>query len=75
MSLEQLHRYLQEYYGIPIVLRRQGDTVIKCLYSGGMHEHAQPGHIVACDEQECGALGIIVVQRSFVPNWGYDIFE
>ena len=45
-------------------------------YCGGMHEHAQPGHNVAgCNEQEHGALGIIVGQRSFVPNWGYDIFE
>ena len=28
MSLEQMREYLQDYYGIPIAMRKQGTTVV-----------------------------------------------
>ena len=77
MGLEDMRGYLQAYYGIPIVLRRQGDTKIKCPYCGKKHEHAEGSghHEAPCNEADRHNIAIIVADRSFVPNYGYTIVE
>ena len=64
MSLEQMRLYLQELYGISIVLRKQGTTIVKCPYCSKMHYHGlQPEHHVAlCEEADrCKVNGIGIV--------------
>ena len=77
MGLERMQVYLQEYYGIPIVLRRQGDTKVKCPYCGKIHEYPEGSghHEAQCDEESRYSTGIVVGDRSFVPNYGYTIIE
>lgn len=66
--------YLQDHYGIPVVLREQGTTAVTCPYCGGKHDHiVQPGHHQApCDDR---GIVIVVGDRHFVPNYGYQIIE
>ena len=54
MTVEQMQFYLQEHYGIPIVLRKIGTTNIQCPYCLKKHEHeVEPGHHVAgCSEDD-----------------------
>ena len=74
MSLEQMQAYLREQYGVPIALRLQGTTTVKCPYCDDQHEHeSQPGHYVALCEDR--GRGIAVRDKYFVPNYGYTIFE
>ena len=80
MSLEQMRLYLQELYGISIVLRKQGTTIVKCPCCSKMHDHGpQPEHHVAlCEEADrckVNGIGIVIVERYFVPNYGYTIYE
>ncbi|CAB9529638.1 hypothetical protein SEMRO_2569_G331510.1 [Seminavis robusta] len=80
MSPDEMRVYLQGYYGIPVALRRQGDTSIKCPYCCKMHYHSpQPGHghhyTAACDEEDWHSRGIDVGDRYFVPNYGCTIIE
>ena len=74
MSLEQKQVYLREQYGVPIALRLQGMTMVKCPYCDSLHDHGpQPGHHVAlCKDR---GRGVFVRDRYFVPNYGYTIFE
>ncbi|CAB9531692.1 expressed unknown protein [Seminavis robusta] len=77
MSSGQVQVYLQEHYGVPIVLREQGETNIKCPYCLKLYEHGlQTGHHVAgCDDcDRFNGIGIVVGERYFVPNYGYTIF-
>ncbi|CAB9511918.1 expressed unknown protein [Seminavis robusta] len=68
---------LEDMRGIPVALRRQGGTEIKCPYCGKMHYHPPgSGHNEAqCDEDDRCSVGIVVGERSFVPNYGYTIVE
>lgn len=78
MDLDQMREYLQEYHGVPVVLREHGTTSIKCPYCLKIHDHApQPGHHVAlCDNNDrFNGVGIVVGERYFVPNYGYTIYE
>ena len=78
MDLEQIRVYLQEHYGIPIVLRQQGMTSIKCLFCLKMHDHGpQPGHhMEGCnDDDRCIGIGIVIGERYFILNYGYTLFE
>lgn len=77
MDLEQMRVYLQGLYGNPVVLREQGTTNISCPYCFKLHEHLQPGHHVAlCDESDrYNGCGIVIGNRYFVPNYGYEILE
>lgn len=77
MSLEQMRVYLQEYHGIPIVLRKQGTTNVKCPYCKKLHDHGpQPGHHVAlCDDNNRMGMGLCVGERYFIPNYGNTICE
>ena len=78
MNLEHMREYLQEHYGIPIVLREQGTTNIKCPYCQKLHEHTlEPGHHVAgcSDDDNYLGIGLIIGERYFVPNCGYTIIE
>jgi hypothetical protein len=74
MSSEQMQAYLQEQYGVPIALRLQGTTTVKCPYCDSLHDHGpQPGyHVALCDDR---GQGVFVRDRYFVPNYGYTIFE
>jgi hypothetical protein len=74
MSLEQMRLYLQELYGISIVVRKQGTTIVKCPCCSKMHDHGpQPEHHVALCE--VNGIGIVIGERYFVPNYGYTIYE
>jgi hypothetical protein len=77
MSLEQMRIYLQGYHGIPIVLRQQGTTAVKCVYCGKLHEHmGPPGHYVAgCDEKDRLNGGVAIGQRYFTNNYGYTVYD
>lgn len=55
------------------MLRKQGTTVIKCPYCGGLHDHDEPGHHVALCEDGLRDQGMFVGDRFFVPNYGYTI--
>jgi hypothetical protein len=60
--------------GVPIALRLQGTTMVKCPYCDSLHDHGpQLGHHVAlCKDR---GRGVFVRDRYFVPNYGYTIFE
>jgi hypothetical protein len=77
MNLDQMREYLQEHHGVPIALREKGKTVIKCPHCQRLHDHgAQPGHHRAlCDDKERDALGLVVGDRCFIPNYGYIIYK
>lgn len=78
MSLEQMRVHLQECYGIPIALREQGTTSIRCPYCLKIHEHGpRPGHqVAACDEGDrYNGIGIVIGDRYFIPNFGYNVLE
>lgn len=75
MSLEQMQRYLQEYYERPIALRQQGTTSVKCPYCEEMHEYdvKDTGHVVSVCEDR--GMGIVIGDRHFVPGYGLTIIE
>jgi hypothetical protein len=77
MNLEQMRVYLQELHGVPVVLREQGTTSVKCTYCGKLHEHGgPPGHYVAlCDDMDRFNVGVVVGQRSYIPNYGYTLYD
>jgi hypothetical protein len=76
MDLERMRGYLQQLYGVPVVLREQGTTSVKCAYCGKLHQHVgPPGHYIAgCDDKHRN-VGIVIGQRSFHTNYGYDIYD
>jgi len=48
MNLDQMRVHLQEHCGIPIALREQGTTNVKCPCCLKLHNHEpQPEHHVA----------------------------
>lgn len=75
MNLDQMKECSQETLGVPVALRRQGTTIVKCPCCLKMHDHGpQPGHHVAgCDDHLRNGVGIVVGERHFVPNYGYTI--
>ena len=76
MNLEQMQAYLQEIYRLPVVLTQQGTTNMECPYCGERHDHGpQPGHHLAHCKDELRMNGIVIGDRSFVPNYGYTILE
>jgi hypothetical protein len=77
MDLEGMRLYLQNFYSVPIVLRMQGETAVKCAYCSITHHHGgPPGHQNAlCDEENRCSVGVVIGSRSFHPNYGYDIYE
>ena len=77
MNLAQMRDYLQETYGIPIVLRKVGTSEVTCCYCKGVHKHDHAGYNTAgCDDEtRFNGSGITVGDRFFVPNWGYHIIE
>lgn len=75
MSLEQMRSYLQESYGIPIVLREEGKTTVECPYCAKEHDHdPAPGHYKPACEPSPGR-GLVIGERSFVPAYGYKVME
>ena len=78
ITLEDMRLHLQNDRGIPIVLREQGTTNVKCPYCLKLHSHAlNPGHheAVCSDEDRYNGIGIVIGERYFVPNYGYTIVE
>jgi hypothetical protein len=43
IDLEQMRGYLQELYGVPVVLRKKGTTGVKCPYCMKKHDHCWYG--------------------------------
>jgi hypothetical protein len=76
MSLDQVQDYLQGYHGIPIVLRKEGTTSIKCCYCLENHDHMGPPgrYIASCDDRNNGS-GIVIGERHFIPNYGYKLYD
>jgi hypothetical protein len=75
MCVEEMQKYLQEFCGIPVVLRLEGKTVVKCPYCGGRHHHRlwEAGNIEAlCEDWD---ISITVNGRDFIPNYGYTIYK
>jgi hypothetical protein len=77
MGLEQMRDFLQMSHGVPVVLRKEGATNVKCVYCGKIHNHdGPPGHYVAeCEEPERFNIGIVIGDRTYIPNYGYTIFD
>lgn len=77
MTVAQMQKYLQESYGIPVVLRKKGTTMIKCPHCNKGHDHGtDTGHTPGlCHERERYSVTLTVGDRAFVPNCGYVIFE
>jgi hypothetical protein len=76
MTTRQMRAHLQDYHGIPVVLREQGVSEVVCPYCNKLHVHEPgPGHFVAdCDEKDRNTR-ISVGDRYFVPNYGYLLLE
>ena len=75
VMVEQTREYLQDYHGVPVVLRQEENTGVTCCYCGKRHDHDHgPGHVEAGCGQEDRSIGIVIGDRSFVPAYGYRIF-
>ena len=76
MTLEQMQSYLQELCGVPIVLREEGTSDIRCPHCSRDHvSDPWPGHqVAACDDKDRD-VEIVINDRSFVPNCGYTMLE
>ena len=76
-TMEGMRLCIQEDRGIPVVLRKQGETYVKCPYCLKKHNHAMnPGHHKAgCSDGDRFSVGITIGDRYFVPNYGYTIVE
>jgi hypothetical protein len=73
---EQRRVYLQDYHGIPVVLREAGGEGVVCLHCGKTHNHEPgPGHLVADCEEMDRNIGIVIVGMCFIPNYGYLCLE
>ena len=76
MTPKQMRDYLQEHHGIPVVLREQGETGVKCPYCTKLHHHKPgPGRYVADCEGKDRDIGISIGDRYFIPNYGYLLLE
>jgi len=69
--LEQMQSCLQELCGLPVVLRKEGTTVIRCAHCNKDHvSDPWSGHqVAACDGRDRD-IEIVIADRSFVPNCG-----
>jgi len=76
MTLEQMQSYLQELYGLPVVLREEGTTKIRCTHCNKDHvSDPWSGHqVAACDDRDRD-IEIVIGDRSFIPNCGYTMLE
>ena len=76
MGLKQMQEHLQEYHGVPVALRQQGMSSVKCPYCLKIHHHGpQPGyHPAGCDDDDHG-MQIVISGRQFIPNYGCTIYE
>jgi hypothetical protein len=78
MAVEDVRAYLQALYGVPVVLREEGATNVKCVYCGHVHEHPVGAgfYIAGCDDEaRFSGVGIVVGDRYFATNYGYKIIE
>lgn len=77
MSLKQMQEHLQSHHGVPVALRKEGTAAVRCPCCRSLHEHGPgSGHYVAgCNEDIRCSIYVSIGDRSFVPNFGYDIYE
>lgn len=77
MTPEEMEMNLTEFCGTPVVLQKEGATVIKCPYCGKPHVHPtwDTGHVEALCEEEDRNNRIIINGHNFIPNYGYTICE
>lgn len=78
MTVEDVRLHLQSFYGVPVVLREQGATSIKCVYCGQLYEHPlwTTFSIAGCDDAfRFSGAGIVIGDRYFSSAYGYKIIE
>ncbi len=77
MRLDQMQEYLQANRGVPVVLRKQGTTSVRCVYCRKLHDHSEPAgyHEAFCDEKDRLNGGIVIGDRYFIPGYGYFIYD
>jgi len=78
MSTTVMCQYLQEHFGKPIALRKEGETKYKCPYCQRNH-HCEKGtgyFSVECqDESRYNGIGITIGGRCFNAGYGVQICE
>ncbi|CAB9498801.1 expressed unknown protein [Seminavis robusta] len=76
-DVEEMRRRLQDYYRIPIALRKQGTTKAPCPFCGKLVEYPLgDGHQDAqCDKDELDELEIEIGERVFIPGYGVTVIE
>lgn len=69
----EMQRYLQELYGLPVVLKLRGDAGVNCPYCLNRHDVNGNGYVEARCEYQPQSIGI--GERVFHPNYGLHVFE
>jgi len=78
MTTEGMCTYLQEHFGKPLALRKEGTTSYKCPYCQRQHNSEKGvGHfLVECeDESRYNGIGITIGGRCFTAGYGVKIVE
>ena len=78
MTVKEMEKYLQDYYGRPIALRQEGSWNIACPYCKKHHVYEPgPGHYPSqcSDDFKDDGGGIVINNRTFIPNYGITIYE
>lgn len=77
MSIMQLRDYLQDSTGVPVVLKEEGTDVVRCPYCNELHfVDAESGlHVADCSEDIRSEIGIVIGERSFIPNYGFVVYS
>jgi hypothetical protein len=73
MTPEQMERYLQQLYQLPVVLRKKGEKTVTCPYCQEAHLHEEVGHVHT--QCKVHTPGIVIGERSFHANYGYTLME
>lgn len=77
MTVDKMCQYLQDYFGKPTALRKQGELDYQCPYCQGVHQSEFAGHVnVECeDESRFNGIWISIGDRTFTAGYGVTVFE
>lgn len=77
MGLGQLRDYLEQYFGIPIGLRRLGTSEVICPFCDEIHgTDVLSGHQEAgCDPNIRDNIEIYINDRRFIVNYGMTVID